>query len=254
MSESLEIMSRDVRPLAVERQQPSVGDMLQAVIDKGITGESAGAMERLVALYERMEDKRAEREFAAAFNALQGEMPNIKATSVIPQNDGSVRSKFAPYEEIMAQVAPLLQKHGFTVQFSTDYKEGRLVKTCTLQHVGGHSRSNTFAVRVGSGPPKSSEAQGDGAASTYAKRFALCDALNIVVDKDVDGDPRATGTRITKEQAKDIEMRVGALYGDKHPEKKEAFLQWAGATTYAEIMSSRLADIEAYLSKYEVKK
>jgi hypothetical protein len=144
----------------------------------------------------------------------------------------------------MSQVAPLLQRHGFTVTFSTDYKEARLLKTCTLQHVGGHARSNTFAVRIGSGPPKASEAQADGAASTYAKRFALCDALNIVIDVDLDA--RAEGETITAEQADELERRVKETNSDQ-----ARFLAYAGAQSYAEIRTAKYPILDMFLVRKE---
>jgi hypothetical protein len=144
----------------------------------------------------------------------------------------------------MEQVAPLLQKHGFTVTFSTDFKEGRIIKTCTLQHVGGHSRSNQFAVRIGSGPPRASEAQADGAASTYAKRFALCDALNIVIDKDTDA--KVEGAPITKEQAAELEHRVQMTNSNR-----EAFLKFAGANSFSEIASAKYEILDGFLAKKE---
>jgi hypothetical protein len=241
-TQDLTVATRE--PMPVANVAPTPAMMLQGVLERGVTPESVAVVEKLVDLYERMDSKEAERAFAAAFVALQSEMPSVKAMSVIPDKQGNVRSRFASYEEIMSQVAPLLKKHGFTVTFSTDYKENRIVKTCTLQHTGGHSRSNTFAARIGSGPPGSSEAQGDGAASTYAKRFALCDALNIVID--VDTDARAEGSAISKDQAESLRQRV------KDTNSNEAkFLAFAGAASFEEIMSSKYAQLDSFLSQKE---
>ena len=221
-----------VEPLPVAQQQPSVGAMLQAVIDKGVSEANIGAVEKLVALYERMQERDAEREFARAFNALQADMPKIVAKTVVPNNDGTARYKFAAYEDIMEQVRPYLQRNGFTVTFSQRFTEStpqRLVAICTLQHVGGHSKSNEFAVRIGSGPPKATETQADGAAGTYAKRFALCNALNIVIEKD--SDARLEGAAISPEQAADLEKRVHEL-----GMPVDVFLKFCnGAKSFAEI-------------------
>lgn len=223
---------------------PSVGQMLAAVIERGVSNDNVDALGKLVDLYERVEAKNAEKAFAAAFVALQSEVPNVKATKGVPSNDGTIRYHFAPYEEIMHQVAPILQKNGFTVTFSMDYRENRLIQTCTLMHVGGHSRSNTFAVRVGSGPPKASECQADGAASTYAKRFALCAALNIVIDSDTDA--RAEGSPVTKAQADELEHRVKMTNSNV-----VQFLKFAGAAKFSEIMSSRYSQLDELLRKKE---
>lgn len=226
------------------RPQPTVADMMSAIIDKGVTADNVAAMGELVKLYERMEDKKAEKEFAQAFVKLQSEMRSIKATKPVPNNDGSVRYCFAPFEEIMKEVGPKLEAHGFTVTFSTEFDDKRLIKSCTLTHTGGHSKTNKFAVRIGSGPPKATETQADGAASTYAKRFALCDALNILIEKD--SDARAEGGAVTADQAFELERRVKETNSDV-----AAFLKFAGAKTFAEISSVKYSMLDELLVKRE---
>jgi hypothetical protein len=238
MSDKLEIVKS-------ESQLPSVANMLQAVIQQGVTEQNVAALERLCGLYERMQASDAEKQFAAAFVGLQAEMPKVNATKAVPNNDGTTRYKFAPFEEIMRQVTPMLQKYGFTVSFSNRYEENRLVETCTLQHVEGHKRSNDFAVRIGSGPPKASESQADGAAATYAKRFALTDALNIVVEH-LDNDARMEGAAITPEQAKALRDRVLATGSSV-----ELFLKYAGADSFETIPSARYALLDQSLRKKE---
>lgn len=227
---------------------------MQAMIDKGVTQENVGAFRELVLLSEHMEDRNSERAFATAFVALQSDLKAVKATRPVPNNDGTTRYMFAPYEELMRQVGPILQQHGFTVSFSNDFKEGRLIEICTLQHTGGAKRVNSFAVRIGSGPPKATETQADGAAATYAKRFALCDALNIVVER-LDDDARAEGSPITEAQAEELQRRVAETNSNEL-----AFLKLAGVTGiagkptmdhYRAIMSTKYAMLDGMLAKKE---
>lgn len=239
-----ELVRQEPREIEVVKQEISIGGMLEQVIKSGITVESAAAMEKLCDLYERMEDKRAEREFAAAFVALQGATGSIQATRVVPNTDGTARYKFAPYEEIMATVKPLLQKFGFSVTFTMRQDEKRVVSICTLMHIGGHSKSNEFAVRV-CAPPKASDAQADGSSMTYAKRRALCDSLNITVEADLDGaSGSAEGKPITPEQAN----RLRTLVADSNSSEAK-FLKYAGAETYEDIMDVRFEELEAQLVK-----
>jgi len=224
-----------------------IAAMLQAVIEKGITADNIAGLERLVALYEREQARDAERQFAAAFVALQSDMPQIHAVKPVPNNDGSIRYRFAPYEEIMVIVRPVLQRHGFTVSFNMNIIDGRVIQSCALMHVGGHTRTNQFMVRIGKGPPGSSEAQGDGAAATYAKRHALCAALNIVVDQDTDGartDAAIEGAPITSDRA----IYLRELVRDTHSDEA-AFLRFAGAATYDEIGASKYDMLVAALQK-----
>jgi hypothetical protein len=245
MKDTLAVTIPKDSQVELRRPQPSVADMLQTVIDKGITGESVGVMEKLVGLYERMEEKNAEKAFAAAFVSLQAEMPKVQATKAVPNNDGTVRYKFAPFEDLMAQVGPMLQKHGFTVFFSSEVKEGRIITTCTLQHIGGHKRANSFTVRIGAGPPKATESQADGAAATYGKRFALTDALNIVVAH-MDSDARLEGGAITPEQAIELDRRVQETNSDT-----VKFLKFAGAASFAEIPAAKYPILDEFLKRKE---
>jgi hypothetical protein len=215
----------------------SVPGMIHAFIKTGVTAENVNAFEKLVEVYERTEAKAAEREFAAAFARFQSELPPIQALRPVPNNDGSVRYRFAPFEDIMERVKPLLEKHGFTLTFSMGFSEGRVVQNCTLTHTGGHSRTNQFMARIGKGPPGSTETQGDGAASTYAKRFALCDALNIVIERDSDGAPedaRKEGEFISPDHIQYLEEQLRETGFNR-----ESFLRLAGVSRIEEISLGR---------------
>jgi len=224
-----------------QRQPPSVADMLQSVVEKGITTENVAAFGELVKLYEHMEEKNAEKEFARAFVALQADIPPIVATTVIPN-----RGKYERFEDVMKVVGPLLVKHGFSVSFSMDFKETRILETCHLRHTGGHSQSNSFAVRSGRAD---TETQADCKAATTAKRNALLNALNIVIRQDCmteEDDVSLEGGRITKDQAFELERRVNETNSNR-----EAFLKFAGATSFAEILSGKYPILDQFLSKKE---
>jgi len=228
--------------------EPSVALMLQKVIDKGITAENVSALEALVGLYDRMQAKDAEKQFNQAFAKLQSELASVNATRQVPNKDGTPRYRFAPYEDIMAEVKPVLVDNGFAVSFTSRFMEGgRMVSICTLRHVGGFSQSNEFAVRIGGGPPGATETQADGAAKTYAKRGALCDALNIVVEHD--DDARMIGAPIGKALAEDLEKRVTAVGADR-----AAFLKYAGASDFSEISDERWPMLDELLRRKETAK
>lgn len=221
-----------------------IGAMLNTFVDKGVTQDTVAAMKELVGLYERMEDRGAKQAFTAAMTALQAELPKVVAKSIIPNNDGGARSTFANYQTIMDAVEPFLTKHGFSVSFTIRFDGPRLFAVCKLTHAQGHSETNEFGVRIGSGPPKASEAQADGAARSYARRGALCDALNIVVDHD--DDARNLGAQITPEQAKSIRERAKACGADE-----KRLLTFAGADTYEEIRATKFAAVDEVLRKRE---
>lgn len=218
---------------------------MQAIIEKGVTTDNVTALEQLCSLYERMQDKDAERAFNKAFAELQSKMPRVVATKPVPNKDGTIRYRFAPYEEILEQVQPFLTQHGFSVSFNTKPVESdRLAVICTLRHISGHSQSNEFAVRIGNGPPGATLTQADGAAKTYAKRGALSDALNIVVDHD--DDAKMIGKPIGQALAEELQARVKACGANE-----EEFLKFAGAAHYEAISDDRYDTLDALLTRKE---
>ncbi len=232
--------------LVEAKAEPSVALMLQKVIDKGITKDNVTALESLVGLYDRMQAKNAEREFSAALVELQGETISVQATKSVDVRDGVPRYKFAPYEEIMSVVQPMLTRHGFSVTFDTKIEGDRLNSICTLTHKSGHSRSNQFAVRY-SKPPGSSDPQGDMSTKNYAKRGAFCDCLNISISHD--DDARMIGQPIGKALADDLEARVKAVGSDV-----ETFLKYAGASKFEDISDEKWETLDTMLKRKEAAK
>jgi hypothetical protein len=239
--EDLQVMKPEAMPVAV---MPSPVHLIQAIIDKGLTKDNADAFDKVCLMVERWQAKEAERQFAQAFCNLQNDTPVIQASQVVPNNDGTARFKFAPYASIMAQVQPLLTKHGFSVRFSSKQDDNRITMICFLMHVGGHSVSNEFTVRIGKGPPAASESQADGSAASYAQRGALCDALNICVRQDTDA--RMEGACITPAQAESLERRVKDTGSDV-----VRFLKFAQSKSFSEIKTSMYPALDAELMRRE---
>lgn len=227
-------------------QEPSVLGMLQTVIQNGITAENVAALDSLANLHEKMQAKQAERDFNAAFAKFQHEMPPVDATKPVPNKDGSIRYRFAPFAELMDKIKPVLIENGFSISFSSRCDPDRIAAICTLRHISGYSQTNEFAVRIGQGPPGSTITQADGAAKTYAKRGALCDALNIVVDQPDADDANLIGPPIGKALAEDLKARVEACGANE-----DAFLRFAGAAHYEAIPLSRYDALDEMLKRKE---
>jgi len=225
--------------------QPTPMELLKAALHGGITEQNIAVVERMAALAERFEERNAAKEFARAFSALQADLPVIVASSVIPN-----RGKYERFEDVMRQIQPHLTAHGFTVSFSNDFREGRIIETCCLKHIGGHSQSNSFAVRVGA--KADSETQADCKAATTAKRNALLNALNVIIRQDclnAEDDPRLeSGGVVSEETAFELERRV-----KESNSNVEAFLKFAGAKTFAQISVDAYERCDDMLRKKERK-
>lgn len=124
-------------------------------------------------------DREAQQLLQEALRAVQSELPTINHNEQLERH-GEVIASFATYETIMAAIQPLLSEHGFTVMFHTDYvgkNQGSVA--CILSHVGGASIQSSFPLMVTDWSDMS-EAQAIASGETFAKRRALCSALNIV--------------------------------------------------------------------------
>lgn len=253
MNDSKPIEAEVVGPshaVDVVRPGPDISDMLRAIMDKGVSADNVLAFGELVKVYERMEDRKLERTAEMAFNQafvrMQAEIPKVQATKAVLDKHGGVKYKIADFEDIDAQARPILQRHGFTVSFSEgDSQQGKITKICWLRHVGGWKQSNPYTVRIGSGPPGATESQADGSAHSYAKRGALCDALNIIIGHQ-DEDARAEGGSITCEQAASLRKRVR-----ESASNEPAFLKFAGAATFEEIPAAKYSILDENLRRKE---
>ncbi len=185
--------------------------LLTGLVQSGNAKDNVEVLGKLLEYRRAEEDRQAEKDFNVAFIALQRDVAaaKIRATKTVPDKHGNPKFSFAPFDEIMHTVQPLADKHGIGITFSTRVIDGtplRIAVTCKLRHIGGHSESNEFPARIGSGPPGCSETQVDGAASTYAKRFALCQMLNILIegiDTDASTDARVS-TVVSGEQVVEL--------------------------------------------------
>lgn len=245
MSDSLELQRHE--PLPVTKPQPQVADMLQAVLERGMTSETVGVVREMAQLLREEKAAEAEKKFNRAFVKLQRELKTVVADKVVRDRNDKPMYSYCSYEEIHDQTRDAMIENGFSVRFSQDMNEkGRVVVTCWLIHEEGHSVQSHYAVRPAtSGPPGSNETKLDAGASTVAQREAFCDALNIV-RRGLDNDAHNEGAPITAEQAKDLERRALATGSDI-----ARFLRFAKAESFDKITSERYAELDDNLRRKE---
>ena len=144
----------------------------------------------IVELQERMVANEAKAAHANAMAKFQAECPPI------PKRARGDKANFAPFEDIMAVVQPLLTKHGLAVSFSSEpAAEGSLRIVCHITK-GMHTEARGFTCPVPTminpktNLPMANEAQCMGMALSYAKRYCLGAAWNVVTaGEDFDGGP-----------------------------------------------------------------
>jgi hypothetical protein len=122
-------------------------------------------------------------QLAAALVGAQAEFAAIPKTAENP----FFHSKYADLATVVSHTQPILAKHGLAVaQFPTTL-DGDPALTTWLLHSSGQSLKDTMRLCAAKNDP-----QGQGAAITYARRFAYMAVLGLVADADDDGN---TATR-----------------------------------------------------------
>ena len=172
-------------------QEQAEPGQLMALIQRGASDPSVNVekMERLVALYERLESKKAERLFNDALLLVQSKMPPIVKTARNP----STNSNYAKLENIQEIANPILFEHGFSLSFGTDQSPlpGHYGITGLLTG-HGHERLYRCDVPADTHGPKGVQnktlTHGFGSAVSYGERYLMKLILNIrLIGEDDDG-------------------------------------------------------------------
>lgn len=129
-----------------------------------------------------------------ALLAAQKDMPDLQKNAINPH----FKSSYISLDSLMAQVLPVLHKHGFVLLQSPvalpDNEPGLM--TTLLHAETGEGFGGTMPLVVDKQNP-----QGQGSAITYARRYALMSILGLVADVDDDANAASTTTRKRKPTA-----------------------------------------------------
>lgn len=163
-------------------------------------------MERLMGLYERMQDRQAKQAFNEAMAAAKQEMPYVVRDA---RND-QTKSTYARLETISDAVDPVIAKHGFSLSFGTDDCpiEAHYRITCDVAHEGGHEKryhADVPADMTGmKGNQNKTATHGYGSTLSYGRRYLKVLIFDIKI-KGEDDDGQAGGTKtITEEQCDEL--------------------------------------------------
>ncbi len=155
---------------------PSPLTILQGAIDKGIDAEQ---LSQLMDLQERYEANQARKAFAGAMADFQANCPTIRKTK------RADRYVYAPMDEVLRTIRPHLDAAGLSIRFTTETTGLIITAICTVSHRDGHSEISQFAAPVDE-DMRVNDTQKMGSANSYAKRYALMNALNLVASAEDD--------------------------------------------------------------------
>ena len=175
--ENKAVVMRESQPMEVARPV-NIEDLLRAATERGKDGVEV--MERLMTIRRELNAEQAKHQYDTSMAAFQAECPAIQRRRKGAQ--GSY--KFAPIEDIAPVVKPLLQKHGFSFSIDTppDVDDKGVTAIFELRHKGGHTEQRRFRVPLDTRASMMNAPQQFGAACSYAKRYAMVNALGIVIE------------------------------------------------------------------------
>ena len=134
-------------------------------------------LEKLIEMQERIMRHQAKAAFDAAFAEMQGEIPIITERGEISVN-GQIRSKYARFEDILVEVKPVLQKHGFALRHRNHFTDGKIKIVGILSHRCGHSEEDEFEAKADDSGSKNA-IQALGSTRSYGQRYTTISLLNI---------------------------------------------------------------------------
>ena len=159
---------------------------------------SIDTLERLLAMQERVETKRAETAFNAALADMQPVLPIIAERGAIKNSAGKAQSTYAKWEDINEAIKPVLAQYGFALTFRVDRPEGLVCITGVLSHRDGHSTQTTISLPVDSSGSKNG-VQAIGSSTSYGQRYTAKLLLNLTSrGEDDDGQSGGMGSAALK--------------------------------------------------------
>lgn len=194
---------------------PLAAPSIEAIVASAVNDKlPAAELKELLAVYREMQADRAKQAFNLAMADFRAKCPLIprKRTADIATRSGAMKYDYAALEDIAAVIDPVLTGLGLSYCWpSTTEDGGKLIVTCRVSHVDGHSEPGAFVVPVESGAGMSAQ-QKYASASTYARRYSLIAALGLsTVDPDDDGRGDTPPETISTEEAMHIEDMLNQL-------------------------------------------
>lgn len=198
----------------------------------------------LMAEYRELEADQRRQAYDKAMIELQPLLPRIDRNGRIVDKKGGIR-RYSRYEDVDTAIRPLYTEAGFAVSYSQTAINGVGGKpwfemAITVAHRGGHRETfkKWFPLDKSDYRP---DIQSMGSTDTYARRYLLLGAFNIVSKDSDDDGSGARMTPITAEQLAELERLLLELKIDPTKSSKPggtSFLKYMGVENLKDIRGS----------------
>lgn len=182
-------------------------------------------LEKFLDLQIKMEERQAQKALSSALARFQADCPIIKKTK------RGHNSNYAPLDEIVFTIKPVLDSNGLSYSFNTTkINENEKEMAITVRHVGGGQFQSSYVFPAMDDGGKMNSSQRGKSANSYAKRALIENALGLVTADEDDDAKRAIDTPI-KEQEIDTILELIVSTGSK----KEDVLRYAKVKSLKEL-------------------
>jgi hypothetical protein len=172
----------------------------------------AEKLERVMAMYERLQAKEAEFAYNAAKGRILKKLAGVKIVKTRSalceiasgkrQKSGYEAFKYAPLEEIDKHLRPLLAEEEMDLSYSDEPRQGGgLLIRGRLKHLPSGHYEDSFMPAPPDTSGGKSDVQAVGSTNSFLRRYVACNIFNIVV---VGDDDDGTGGTLDEVQTKTI--------------------------------------------------
>ena len=190
------VATAQASPVPVQSEAAAIFSMIERVASP--PDVPIERIEQLFKLYTTMDAERARRSFNAAFAVMQPALPAIE------RRGQAHNSKYARFEDIVAEIMPVLAANGFGLSFRVTESANKAIVSCILAHKDGHSERTEYAFPY-DGSGSKNAIQAIGSAVSYGKRYTMSALLGIATrDEDDDGKAAGAGELISEAQYKEL--------------------------------------------------
>ena len=169
----------------------SPSKLLELAINKNL---DIATLEKLMALQERWDAQQAKKAYYTSLSQFQMDCPPILKTKAGYDD----RYRYAPLDQIIKVIKEDMFKNGLTYRWEQVDKDSKVLVTCVITHVSGHSEKTTLEAADDTSGSKNA-IQAKGSTVQYLRRYTLESALGIATaDEDIDGESKPSKAKPSK--------------------------------------------------------
>ena len=195
-----------------------------------------------------MQTSESIKNIAKAMAQFQSEVKNPANTA----NNPFFNSKYAPLNDVLNLVRPILTKHGLSVLQSPSGDGEHIAVTTLIIHESGEwIESDPLTLRA-----DKATAQGAGSAITYARRYALSAMLGISSEDDDDGNYASEkASQASKSEEKATKAQLNKIYAEANRHNlssdvmKELIADRYKKSASKELTKTEASDLIEFLTK-----